>query len=88
MPTTQPAQALDLVNDPALRHWAVHFAGRARTAGTPLPAELAPWPAARRLASILWTGTVRGYPAPQTYGRIAAFSDVSAAELLNTFSGG
>lgn len=82
------AQALDLKNDPAMRDWAVHFVGRARTSATPLPSEFVEWPASRRLASILWTGTVRGYPAPQAFGRIAAFSDVSAAELVNAFAGG
>lgn len=75
--------------DPALMQWAVHFTGRARSERNAVPVMVGHLNSEQRLASMFLTGWAYGFPSFQTgASSVLSFSDVSAAELRNSFAQG
>ncbi len=80
---------VDHDGDPALKFWAVHLTGRARSAADSLPEAVRHLSAEQRLAAIFLTGWVFGFPTFRTgASSIVSMSDLSAAELRSAFSQG
>lgn len=81
------APVFDRIDDPALAERVVHFVGR-RRGQVELP-DAVPKSASERLASILSSGVLRGFPVPHSDQRpVVCASDLSAAELQAAFADG